>query len=362
MDGERHSAGRPRRSSRSHRPGVEALDGRQLLSGFGSAVGGHSYFLEHAEQVVLSASTPHAPHPGWHATSGGGGQGRVVSGLTYTAPGMAPQHLDLYLPGGTPPAGGWPVILAFPGGGWRWASRQQYGQEVAVLTKAGFAVAGVDYDYAGNTPDGGHSWPVDLEDAQQAVRWTREHAEAFHLNPDEIVAMGDSAGANLALLLGTYPSGPVLTDSPPSGPTADPNPVSDKVQAVVDFYGPTDLTELYNESRSAVLPYFETYLGGTLSQYPGRYAAASPMTYVNSTDPPTLIVQGLADDTNLPSQSTQLDAALANAGVPHQIITIPWATHGFGLELAGYNLTGDVATFLDAALKGEPIPETLANP
>ena len=174
--------------------------------------------------------------------------------------------------------------------------------------------------------------------------------------------MGDSAGANIALMLGTYPSGSVITDAPSSGPSADTNPVSDKVQAVVDFYGPTDLTALYNASRSVVLPYFETYLGGTRSQYPGRYAAASPITYVNSNDPPILIVQGLADDTNLPSQSTELDAALTHAGVPHQLITISWATHGFGLDLAGYNLTGDVANFLDAALSRQPIPHTLANP
>jgi acetyl esterase/lipase len=359
MDVERQPAGRSRRP-RSHRPGVEALDGRQLLSGFGAA-GGHAAFLHHAEQVVLSAGTIHAGRHGSHGGFGGAGA-RTISGITYTTPGMAPQHLDLYLPAGTAPAGGWPVILAFPGGGWRWASRQQYGEEVAVLTRAGFAVAGVDYAYAGNTPNGTHTWPVDLQDAQQAVRWTREHAGAFHLNPNEIVAMGDSAGANLALLLGSYPTGPVLTDSPPSRPSADANPVSDRVQAVVDFYGPTDLTALYNQSRSAVLPYFDTYLGGSPAQYPGRYAAASPITYVNADTPPTLIVQGLADDTNLPSQSAELASALARAGVPHQLITISWATHGFGLDLVGFNLTGDVANFLDAALKGQPIPETLAHP
>jgi acetyl esterase/lipase len=275
---------------------------------------------------------------------------------------MAPEQLDLYLPSGTPPAGGWPIILAFPGGGWRWASRKQYGEGVAILTKAGFAVAGVDYAYAGSTPNGSHTWPVPLEDAQQAVRWAREHAAQFHLNPDQVVAMGDSAGANLALLLATYPSGPVQVDAPPSGPSAAPNSVSDKVQAVVDFYGPTDLAALYNQSRPQVLPYFDTYLGGTPAQYPGRYVAASPLTYVNSSTPPVLIVQGLADDTNLPSQSLNLDSALTKAGVPHQLITISWATHGFGLDLVGYNLTGDVANFLDAALKHEPIPETVANP
>ena len=365
MDGKRNVAGRSHRSSRSLRPGLEALDARQLPSGFAPHVpgGGHSAFLQWAERVAAggasSTATATAMHHG-HPSSWGTG-GRVISGVTYTTPGMAPQHLDLYLPAGTPPPGGWPVVLAFPGGGWRWASRKQYGSEVAVLTKAGFAVAGVDYAYAGSTPNGSHTWPVPLEDAQQAVRWAREHAATFHLNPDQIVAMGDSAGANLALLLATYPSGPVQTDAPPSGPTPD-GQVSAKVQAVVDFYGPTDLTALYNGSRTAVLPYFDTYLGGPPTQYPGRYAAASPLTYVNSSTPPVLIVQGMADPTNLPAQSTSLDAALTKAGVPHQLITVSWATHGFGLDLVGFNFTGDIVTFLDAALNGKPIPETVANP
>lgn len=364
MDVTRNVAGRSRRSSRSHRPGVEALDARQLLSGFAAPTGGHAYFLLHAEQQIAAgaSATAHHAHRGGHGpTSGGGGGARVISGITYTAPGMAPEHLDLYLPAGTSPPGGWPVVLAFPGGGWRWASRQQYGQEVAVLTRSGYAVAGVDYVYAGSNPNGSHTWPVPLEDAQQAVRWAREHAATFHLNPDEIVAMGDSAGGHLALLLATYPSGPVQADAPPSGPTAD-GQVSDRVQAVVDFYGPTDLTALYDGSRTAVLPYFDTFLGGPPSEFPARYAAASPISYVNSGTPPVLIVQGMADDTNLPSQSLALDSALTKAGVPHQLITVSWATHGFGLDLVGFNFTADVAHFLDAALKHEPIPETVASP
>jgi acetyl esterase/lipase len=378
MDVTRRVVGRSRRSSRSHRPGVEALDARQLLSGFAAPAGDHLAFLAHAEQQVVSdvSSTIDREHrfaagaasatppqlTGDHAPSAAVGAGRVISGITYTAPGMAPEHLDLYLPAGTPPPGGWPIILAFPGGGWRWASRQQYGEQVAVLTKAGFAVAGVDYAYASNTPNGSHSWPVPLEDAQQAVRWVREHAAGLHLNPDEIVAMGDSAGANLALLLATYPQGPVLTDAPPSGPTPDDGQVSDAVQAVVDFYGPTDLTALYDESRPAVLPYFDTYLGGPPSEFPGRYAAASPITYVNSGTPPVLIVQGMEDVTNLPSQSLELDSALTKAGVPHQLITISWATHGFGLNLVGDNFPADIANFVDEAFRHEPIPETVASP
>ena len=288
----------------------------------------------------------------------------MVSGITYTAPGMAPEKLDLYLPGGTPPAGGWPVMLAFPGGGWRWASRQQYGQEVAVLTQAGFAVAGVDYAYAGSTPNGSHTWPVPLEDAQQAVRWARAHAAAFHLNPDEVVAMGDSAGAHLALLLATYPSGPVQADAPPGGPTPDASPVSDRVQAVVDFYGPTDLTALYDESRSAVLPYFDTFLGGSPLAVPRalRRGVADHLCQQRHAAGADRPGDGRSRPT-YPSQSLALDAGADEGGRPppahHDLLGRPTASASTS---PGFNLTGDVVQLPRRRPDDKPIPETLANP
>ena len=120
---------------------------------------------------------------------------------------------------------------------------------------------------------------------------------------------------------------------------------------MVDFYGPTDLTQLYRETNASNIPFLNTFLGDTPTQYPARYADASPLTYVNSSVPPVLIIQGLADTTVVPSQSLELDTALTRADVPHTLITIPWATHGFSLtNLPGYNFVHDIVTFLHQAL------------
>ena len=159
MDGKRNAVGRPPRSSRSLRPGVETLDARQLLSGVGApgaatpalAAATHAFFWERAEIIAANAQAAahvpavtvqakaHVPHAGNRTAHGAGGSGggRVISGITYTTPGMAPEHLDLYLPGGTPPAGGWPVILALSRRRLRAepAGSNSRAAEVAVLTK-----------------------------------------------------------------------------------------------------------------------------------------------------------------------------------------------------------------------------------
>ncbi len=317
---------------------VESLDQRQLpSSGLANPVP--------ADSRVIEQLSPDRANLGE----------RVIKNITYTHHGRRVEKLDLYLPVGQAPEGGWPIILAFPGGGWRWASRADYGGRVSVFTHLGYAVAGVDYTYASSS--GGHTWPANLQDARAAVGWVHRNADKFNLDTSKIVAMGESAGAHIALLLGTYPPTKVISGVPNTNAPVDPKQAAaTHIAAVVDFYGPTDLTALYNESRASVIPYFTTFLGGPPSQYPDRYTAASPITYVNANTPPIFIAQGLDDPTVLPSQSYELDSALTKAGVPHTLVTISWAAHGFPFQLGNVNLVPAIKQFLNGALNGTPLP------
>ena len=276
---------------------------------------------------------------------------RVQSGIPYVHDATHSESLDLYLPAGTPPAGGWPLIVAFPGGGWRWASRKDYGQAVAsAFNPGGFAVAAADYTYAADS--GGRSWPTNLSDARAAITWARDHARRIHIDPDRIVAMGESAGANLALLVGSYPDGPVAADAPSTSATHD-GPT--RVAAVVDFYGPTDLTALDAATKPGANSYLDTFLGGTPAEVPDRYLAASPVTYITPATPPTFIAQGLADRTVVPDQSVELDDALKRAGVTHQFVTIPGVGHGFRFAAGGLPLASEVTDFLRTNLGLDPV-------
>ena len=110
--------------------------------------------------------------------------------------------LDVYTPHSPAPAGGFPVIVTIHGGGWRRFNKTEYGLRNAnVFTRDGYVV--VSPDYVLSAP-GSPTWPVNFEDVQAAVRWVRSNAGTLGINPNEIVAEGESAGANLAALLGTY--------------------------------------------------------------------------------------------------------------------------------------------------------------
>ena len=107
------------------------------------------------------------------------------------------QLLDVYLPSTPAPAGGYPVMIAIHGGGWRSLDKGEFGQRTAnAFTPEGYAVVAPDYLLSA---PGKPTWPENFEDVQAAVRWVRSHAGALHFNPDEIVAEGESAGS------GTWP-------------------------------------------------------------------------------------------------------------------------------------------------------------
>jgi acetyl esterase/lipase len=289
--------------------------------------------------------------------AGGDVQGvSVARNIAYTVDSGQAIKLDLYRPVGTPPPGGWPAVVAFPGGGWRWASKTQYGRSVGQLARYGFVVAVADYTYSSGRP-GTRVWPNNFEDAREAVRWVRGHAAGLEVNAGAIAAAGVSSGAYVASLLGTDPAGPLTADSSQvvGATSASHDDGSARVEAVVDFYGPVDLTAMYNEVRWDQ-PYLDTFLGGTPSDVPDRYAAASVDTHISTAAPPFFIVQGTRDRTVLASQSALLASDLKQAGVPYTLEYLVRLGHGFEFRINNHlNLLPQVVRFLHEAFRHEPI-------
>jgi len=216
--------------------------------------------------------------------------------------------LDVYLPSTPVPVGGRPVMVAIHGGGWMRFDKTGYGERIAsAFARSGYVVVAPDYELS---EPGLPSWPVNFEDVQAAVSWVRGQAGILDINPNEIVAIGESAGANLAALLGT------------SSPQSSGGTNSAAVDAVVAFSTPTDLTSLYTESPSAGLAAAQ-FLGGSPEQVPANYVAASPIDHVAADDPPMLLVHGLQDPLIPVSQSEEMAQALTAAGVRNQLILVP---------------------------------------
>ncbi|HZW32062.1 MAG TPA: alpha/beta hydrolase [Isosphaeraceae bacterium] len=247
------------------------------------------------------------------------------------------QRLDVYLPDGPIPPGGRPVLIAIHGGGWRRYSKAEYGPRIAAAFVArGYVVVAPNYVLSA---PGSPSWPTNLEDLQAVVNWVRTHAGDLGINPNQVAAIGESAGGNLAELLGTDPG--------PAGSSG----VSSRVNAVVAFSGPSDLPALYAESPGAGR-WVAQFLGGPPGQVPARYAAASPIDQVAPGDPPMLLVHGRQDTFVPTSQSQAMAAALAAAGVRHQLILVPGG-HSLDFPAHCSELIPRVLEFLATTWKDE---------
>lgn len=249
--------------------------------------------------------------------------------------------LDVYSPTGPTPDGGRPVIIAIHGGGWRRLDKAGYGSRVAdAFVQDGYVVVAPNYVLSA---PGNPTWPANFEDVQAAVRWVRGNATTLGINSNEIVAMGESAGANLATLLGVY-------STQTSGAS-----VSAAVDAVVASSTPTDLTTLYSESHLAGLAAAQ-FLGGSPSQVPASYIAASPVDQVAPGDPPMLLIHGRQDPLIPVSQSRELRAALTAAGVRNELILVDGG-HELDFPPEYPELIPDVLSFLNTTWKNsDPEP------
>lgn len=251
------------------------------------------------------------------------------TGVVYRRVGKRLLRLDVYRPdtAEAAPRAGWPAVLAIHGGGWTGGSRISFGRMAARLAQHGYVVVSVDYTLS---RPGRPSWPAARDDLREALRWIRRHARRYRIDPDCVAALGASAGGHLAASLGTS-----------AGADAD-----ERVQAVVDFYGPTDLRLLAREQPVAAGP-IAAFLGGAPEDVPERYEAASPVRHVSSHAAPTLIVHGTGDVDVPPDQSVILARALEAAGVPTRLILIPGVRHGFDIRLgSARDLMPEIVAFL----------------
>jgi acetyl esterase/lipase len=247
-------------------------------------------------------------------------------------PGFRPLTLDLYLPpkGGSPK----PAIVFIHGGAWRHRTARDGGNlrdfpaVLASIAARGYVVASVNYRFSGEA-----RFPGPVQDVEMAIRWLRQHAGEYGVDPARFVAWGSSAGGEIATVIGAGCGVKELEPPAPAKAVQGPLP-SVCVQGVIDWYGLIDLESNPADLGKADVPgihaHEDAYLGCDVPKCPpGLARSASPLAYIDSKDPPFLIQHGTADVTVSPKQSQRLYDALRAAGVPAQIVFYPNVAHGF---------------------------------
>jgi len=244
------------------------------------------------------------------AYPGGPAASAIYRNVAYAQDSPA-QKLDLYLPAtGEPP---YPALIAIHGGGFSGGDKED-GQIVPVLQALtrGYAVVGLDYRLS---PEA--HFPAAISDVKAAVRWVRAHAGEYGLDGSRVALWGDSAGGNLAALAGTSGDSAALRGPRPAN--ADQ---SDRVQAVIDWFGPISFLRTDRDFRvlgfdrpsvEGPASFLSQYLGAPPREVPGKVRAADPISYLTPGDPPILIEHGTADGTVPWPQSKRLARAYAKA-------------------------------------------------
>ncbi|MES1167017.1 MAG: alpha/beta hydrolase, partial [Pseudomonadota bacterium] len=216
-----------------------------------------------------------------------------------------------------------PCVLVVHGGGWDGGDRGEFPSFNHWLAGRGYAVAAISYRLAPK-----FTWPAQRDDLLATVAWLKTRASALGIDATRLVLFGRSAGGNLVEATAYAASDPAI-------------------RGVIAFYAPADLKFAYTFGReddvlkSPLL--LRQFLGGPPETVRAAYDSASGYLHVGRTTPPTLLMHGALDPLVWHRQSERLDQKLAEAGVPHAFISLPWATHAFEYNLNGPG--GQLATY-----------------
>lgn len=243
---------------------------------------------------------------------------RHFTDLVYATVGGKDLALDLHLPAGVRH----PSLLVFVhGGAWTTGSKAQY---PTFLLARGFAVASLDFRSSNEAP-----FPADLFDIKAGIRYLRAKASHYGYRSNRIAIVGASSGGHLAALVGVTNGEAAL-----EGTEGEYLSESSAVQAIVSYFGASDLTTILAQSTPAGLavrePALKRLLGATPDQVPALAKLASPIFHVTRNAPPIMLLHG-DQDTQMPlNQVYEMQWAYEQAGRHAEVLILHGVDHDAG--------------------------------
>lgn len=268
-----------------------------------------------------------------------------IPDVEYVKRGEEALHLQLLLPGGLFPGMNvsrkYPLVVYVQGAAWQEQDMYHNLPQLVMLARKGYVIASVKH-----RPSTQAGFPAHLQDVKSAIRFLRAHAEEYYINSEAVAVWGDSSGGHTALMAG-------VTGDMEKFKTDDYTDFSDSVAAVVDFYGPTDVTKLNDAPRN---PEFQKdpehspesiLFGGCIETHPELAAPGNPINYVSEDQelPPFLIVHGDHDAMVPFNQSVRMVQRLQNCHQMVEFYKVCGGEHGF------YLWTDELIEIVDRFLK-----------
>lgn len=204
-----------------------------------------------------------------------------------------------------------PCLVFIHGGGWKKGKKENYLRYNIDFAERGYITASISYRLSGVA-----KFPAAVIDAKNAIRWIRANAGDYQIDPEQIVAIGGSAGGHLSLMVGH-------ADDTGFESEEKYKDVSSEVKAVVNFYGVADMTTPTAIKAHQVL----SFMGKNYAEAEDDYKLASPMTHLKVDGPPTLSFHGSIDELVPVSQSEILHQRLDELGVENYLDVIQGWPH-----------------------------------
>jgi acetyl esterase/lipase len=250
-----------------------------------------------------------------------------------------PLALDIHLPAGSAAP---PLVVWVHGGAWRTGDKDEVPHPIL---EKGFAIASVNYRLSGDA-----RFPAAVHDIKAAIRFLRANAARYGFRADRIAIGGSSAGAHLAALVGVTNGHKEL-----EGTVGDHLTQSSSVQAILDYYGASDLTTILEQSTpyglNVRVPALEQWLGAGPEKAKALAELASPVLHVDRSDPPLFLLHGDRDPQMPINQAHQLEGAYKALGLDVALDVVHGAAHGGAAFYAPAHLDRAVA-FLRRTIGG----------
>lgn len=248
--------------------------------------------------------------------------------LNYAGDELECHNLDIYLPDVEKPS--YKAVIVIYGSAWFANNMKQFAYSALgkPLLESGFAVISINHRSSGDAP-----YPAQINDVKAAIRYIRANADKYQIDASFIGITGFSSGGHLASLAGTtnnvrqYTVGSTTVDI--EGNVGQFTEVSSDVSAVVDWFGPIDMTRMSecekpNEGNSPEA----ALIRGNPADNLEMIALLNPMTFIDENDPKFLVIHGQADNVVPHCQSVYFSEALKEKGLLTEFISVPEGQHG----------------------------------